>query len=358
MIRSIVLAATVAFAGTASALEITNVSHSPAAIDPSKRQQVTVRFHLSEPAQVALRIFDGRDFLVREIATKKSLGVGDAHLVWDGRDAKGRVAPSEAYAYTLLATPAQGPPIEWDLTDLSGNEELAVSGARFDPRTHSVLYELASPARVSIRGGLNSGPLLRTIVDWVARAAGPHAEPWNGKDEAGLIDASNHPDVQVTAQAWSLPRNTIVVLPERPRVELISGLGESATRRSKRREEPFRERALHQQPIERRGDVKIRLSLPNETKRDRDGHLVASGRTAIELDVDPADRPRLLEQRFEVGFFIDGKYVFENEVGFLPMTFIWDAGAANAGVHFVTGNVWGYSGQFGTATIAVRAAPK
>jgi hypothetical protein len=212
---------------------------------------------------------------------------------------------------------------------------------------------------VLIRGGLgNSGPLLRTIVDWVARTAGPHTEPWDGRDESRLIDASQHPDLQLSAQAWSLPRNSIVVLPERPQVELIEKLAGAATRRTKKREEPPKERALNQQPIDRRSDVRIRLSLPRSAGRRVDGSWVASGSTPIELDVDPRDRARLLDQRFEVGFFIDGKYVFENEVGFLPMTWTWDANAVNEGLHYVTGNVWGYSGQLGTATIAVRAERK
>ncbi len=148
-----------------------------------------------------------------------------------------------------------------------------------------------------------------------------------------------------------------MVLPEKPRVELIDGLDERDRRVKKRQEKP-KERALHQQPIESRGDVRIRLSVSQGAASGPDGLPLVSGRTAIELDVDPRDRARLLDQRFEVGFFVDGKYVFENEVGFLPMTWVWDASSANEGVHYVTGNVWSYSGQFGTTTIGVRAVRK
>ena len=103
--------------------------------------------------------------------------------------------------------------------------------------------------------------------------------------------------------------------------------------------------------------MRIRLSTPEGLARDATGFPITRGKLAIQLDVDPPDRERLIEQRFEAGFFLDGKHVFENEVGFLPMTWVWDASAVNEGVHYVTGNVWGYAGQFGTTTIAIRVAP-
>ena len=345
-------------APSAAALEIANVSHAPLAIDPAKHETVAIRFRLSEPARVALRVFDGRDLLVREVAPTKPLPAGDAELRWDGRDAKGRPVPPEAYVYTLTAANSEKESVEYDLADLSGNEEIDPPAVRWDAKGQRVSYELRAPARVVIRAGLANGPLLATIIDWVARAAGPHAEAWNGKDESQLIDVSQHPDLQLGVQAWSLPKNAIIVLPDSPRVSLIESLPATALHRTKKREDPPQERALNQQPIERRSDVRLRLSLPKSSKKAADGTPIAAGATALEIDVDPRDRERLLDQRFEVGFFIDGKYMFENEVGFLPMTWIWDAATANQGVHYVTGNVWGYSGQFGTTTIAVHAAPQ
>ncbi len=217
-LRAIAFAASALALGFAApghaALEITNVSHAPAAIDSTKRQSVEIRFRISEPARVTLRIFDGRDLMVRGIPSAKILAAGDQRLSWDGRDAKGQPVPPEAYVYTLTATPGGGAPVEHDLTDLSGNEEIAPPTVRWDSAKHLVRYELAAPARLKIRTGLANGPLLKTVIDGVARAAGPHAEPWDGKDESGLIDAAKNPDLQLSAQAWSLSKNAIVVLPD------------------------------------------------------------------------------------------------------------------------------------------------
>jgi len=349
------LVAALALATPASALEFANVSHAPMAFDPTKGETTKIRFRLSEPARVALQVFDGRDLLVRKVAPSESLGSGDHELVWNGRDERGRVVPPEAYVFTLTATARTGQVVEYDLTDLVAAEALPQPVVKWDATEKELHYTLRAPARVNIRAGLaNSGPLLRTLIDWASRDAGAHTERWDGKDESGLVDASHNPELQLVAQAWPLPRNAIVVLPERPRVELISKLDWPESHRSRKRTAPVKERALDQQAIERRGDVHLRLSLPEGLARDADGVPVAHGEVAIQLDVDPADRARLIEQRFEAGFYLDGKHMFENEIAFLPMTWVWHAGEVNQGVHYVTGNVWGYAGQCGTATIAIR----
>ena len=65
------------------------------------------------------------------------------------------------------------------------------------------------------------------------------------------------------------------------------------------------------------------------------------------------DRTRILAERFETVFYLDGRYEFENEVGFLPATWVWDPEGANEGVHYLTGNLLGYEGHFGIATVKV-----
>lgn len=304
-----------------------------------------------------LRIYDGRDLLVREISSADKLEPGEHRLAWDGKDRAGRILPPEAYVYTLEGTSPTGVSVEYDLTDISGNRELPWPEARYDAGTRTIRYELPVPARVNVRVGLaNSGPLLKTVVDWVARTRGAHQEPWDGYDEARVLDASRHPELQITVSTWALPDNAVIVLPAIPEVQLAAGFDEGTPRRAKKREERPKPRAVHQIPIERRRDPRVVLSLPNELPRDADGVVIASGPVTIQMDVDDRDRERLLNQRFEAGFYVDGKFVFENEVGFLPMSWRWDPTGVNEGVHFVTGNIWGYSGQFGTSTVRVRVA--
>ena len=56
-------------------------------------------------------------------------------------------------------------------------------------------------------------------------------------------------------------------------------------------------------------------------------------------------------------FYVDGVFAHENELGYLPLTWTWDTAQFNPGEHFVTLNIRGYEGNFGTATIKVVVQP-
>jgi hypothetical protein len=69
---------------------------------------------------------------------------------------------------------------------------------------------------------------------------------------------------------------------------------------------------------------------------------------------DAKEAERILAERFETAFFLDGQYQFEHEAGFLPATWMFDPAGASPGVHYLTGNLLGYEGHFGIATLAVE----
>lgn len=109
-----------------------------------------------------------------------------------------------------------------------------------------------------------------------------------------------------------------------------------------------------QQPLEARSDIAVRLVLPPGLAKHPDGgSIVSEGRVPVRLEIDPKDLERALSRRFEPVFFVDGQFAFENEVGFVPMTWIWDASTVNDGEHFLTVNVRGYEGNFGIASVKV-----
>jgi hypothetical protein len=107
-----------------------------------------------------------------------------------------------------------------------------------------------------------------------------------------------------------------------------------------------------QQPLESRGDFKVLWTLP-KLPRSANGVPIVSGVTPVRLDVEAVDRERALSRRFEPVFFVDGQFAFENEVGFVPMTWNFDPATLNEGEHFLTVNLRGYEGNFGMATLKV-----
>ena len=64
----------------------------------------TVAFTLATPATVALRIHDAAGRLVRVLASGEMLAAGRQEMVWDGRDDRGRDAPTGSYVAQLHAS--------------------------------------------------------------------------------------------------------------------------------------------------------------------------------------------------------------------------------------------------------------
>jgi hypothetical protein len=199
----------------------------------------------------------------------------------------------------------------------------------------------------------NAGPLLRTVTDWVARPAGQQRDAWDGKDASGVLDLATHPRLHISVQAFALPENSILIGAPQRQVQLISGLPTPGKQRPKTGSQPKRMYAHAQQSLESRGDFKVHLTLPKELPRSPSGLPIITATTPVRLNVDAADRERALARRFEPVFFIDGQFAFENEVGFVPMTWNFDPAALNDGEHFLTVNLRGYEGNFGMATLKV-----
>lgn len=342
------------FSLLAEPLAITHVQPSTTRPDPAKGETVQLRFELSAPAEVTLELYDGRDLLVRQISGKGTLPRGEHSLAWDLRDQAGHPVPPEAYTYVLEAHSQDGNTVRYDLADQTGGETITARDVKWDAQSGHFSYVLDRPSRVNLRVGLeNGGPLLHTLIDWVVRPAGLQQESWNGKDASSVLDLTKHPKLAISVQAFALPENSILVGPRQTQVRLIDPLPSGSKHREKSSAQPRRMYSHAQQPLEARGDFKVQLTLPKTLGRSSSGLPIISAVTPVRLEVDPKDRERALTRRFEPVFFIDGQFAFENEVGFVPMTWNFDPAALNDGEHFLTVNLRGYEGNFGMATVKI-----
>ena len=333
-----------------STLVISQVRLDRERFDPEKGESVEVRFSLNEPAKVTLSIFDGRDRLVS--ATVKDLAVGDRVLKWNGQDTTGKSVPAEAYSYTLSATNANGQ-TRHDLTDLTGGAAIVAKDVRWDPVEGRIHYYLDKPARVNLRLGLEGGPHLRTVIDWVPRSAGPNAETWDGIDASGVLNLGGNPAIVPSVKAYALPDNTVFVGDNPDRIRFASE-AETNVQREQTVPPPTKQMFNHtQQPLETRGDLAAQLSLAGNARQDKEGRWLVSGKIPLRADVADAQRNIAIERRFEAVFYVDGVFSHENEVGYLPLTWTWDSSQVNDGEHFLTVNIRGYEGNFGAASVKV-----
>lgn len=335
------------------ALQITHVLPEHNHLQQPAEEALGIRFSISEPAQITLHIYDARGYLMRSVGGEELLQAGSHAVEWDGKDDAGRALPPGAYHYTIEGIDAAGKTVLYDLTDLTGGEAIAVLNSGEQAAQKTISYQLGKPARVNIRIGLQEGgPLLRTIRDWVPRNAGKHTEHWNGMDASGVINLAEHPRRELTIQAFSLPDNTIFVGEPQAEEQLVA-LGKNLpTQRRITESQRTEVLDISRQSLESRGEIELLLSLPKA--KAESGALRVSGRTPVRLDVAEKDRQRVVERRFEAAFYVDGLLAFENETGFLPMTWYLDAQNMNLGTHYITANVITYGGNFGVQTVKVE----
>lgn len=333
-----------------STLVISQVRVDRERIDPTKNETVSVRFNLNEPASVTLSVFDGRDRLVYSAGDE--IAAGDGALSWNGHDTTGQPVPAEAYSYTLTAKNAKGSTVH-DLTDLTGGVLLTAKDVRWDAAEGKLHYYLDKPARVNVRFGLQDGPYLRTVVDWVPRSSGANAETWDGLDASGVLKLSTHPAVSPAVKAYTLSENTIFVGGNADRIQFLPEKTAGVLRERTTPQPAKQMFNLAQQPLETRGDVTATLSLGGAFQKDKDGRWIVSGKVPLKADVMDAQRKQVIERRFEAAFYVDGVFSHENELGYVPLGWTWDSSQVNDGEHFLTLNIRGYEGNFGTATVKV-----
>lgn len=333
-----------------SSLVISQVRLDRERFDPAKGESVEIRFRLNEPATVELAIFDGRDRLVS--TTKQKLASGDGEMRWNGHDASGKPVPAEAYSYTLTAKNANGQTIH-DLTDLSGGATVAAKDVRWDANEGRIHYYLDKAARVNLRLGLDGGPHMRTVIDWVPRGAGANVETWDGKDASGVLNLAGNPTIVPSVKAYALPDNTMFV-GANPDMILFSAHADANAQRQRTGPAPAKQMFNHaQQPLETRGDLAAKLLLAGNARQDKGGRWMVSGKIPLRADIEVAQRQLAIERRFEAVFYVDGVFTHENELGYLPLTWTWDSLQVNNGEHFLTLNIRGYEGNFGTASVKV-----
>jgi hypothetical protein len=100
-------------------------------------------------------------------------------------------------------------------------------------------------------------------------------------------------------------------------------------------------------------DPTIRLYLPADILEDDSGLPVINGPVPIRMELAEADTQYMVDQRFEVVYYIDFIFVYEEELGYAPFSWVWNPSGVNEGIHYLTVMLRGYEGHFGTATLKV-----
>lgn len=188
--------------------------------------------------------------------------------------------------------------------------EIMATDLSFNAQSGEVSYTLPQPALVRIRVGLkNAGPLLRHLLDWEFREAGPHVDVWNKRDPGGIVDFGDRNDYIMVLNA----------------------------------------RAANTSPALSKGPA-VTVSFPGASVITPDGLPIVHGIVPLRVVLAEKDAKRLAESKFEVALYVDLLFLMEDEAGTNPFNYRLDVTQYNEGEHLVTVNVISYDGLVGTAT--------
>lgn len=323
---------------------------------PAEGEELTIPFRLTEPGEVRLTLYSGDGDLIRGLGPRE-LEPGSHEWTWDGRDESGDVVPDEAYFPVLTCDCPKGRTVV-DPRRESGGVPIEELGVRV-AGDGTITYRLPEPARTLVRAGIEGGAMVKSLDTWSPHTAGRVRQNWksNGAMTAGL---RNHPDRAVLVRAFTLPDHAIIT----------SG-NDRWDYLTYRRERNWPPPDFDPEAAKPSGGEDGRLArqarLPHSMRRDPSislevvdgvtGHsqglpVIAEGAT---FRVDMAERDRWLMQQslYEVAFFLDYRFVSEEETGYTPLSWRW-SGNTEPGVHTMTVNVSGLWGQVGVATIRFR----
>lgn len=313
---------------------------------PALKQTFKLSYTLSEDANVTWQIYTPDNNLIRTIEANHSKK-GEHTIVWDGKDAKGTVVPDEAYNIVLIAQNAT----HTQTIDprLTGGEILKNLQTKID-KIGNISYTLSSPARVLVRAGIENGPMLRMISNWVPKNRGKVRQRWDMKDTDNLVDISSLL-FGITVSAFELPKHAIITTNNKVLDYYTYFKDSNFTCFSIPKEKKLLERdgkAISKHVYTCRikdRDPRLYLAMP---KNEQNLSIMTNGKpTLIKVSMHPEDEAILEKSKYEVSFFVDFEFTSEEELGFMPISWNFIPNGLKKGEHILTVNVSSFTGQVG-----------
>lgn len=327
-------------------LTIKRVALDTKTFTPSKGETVTLSFETNRQTDVRVFIFDalGREARCFDL---NGLEPGRHSIKWDGLCADGKRAAGNVFLYVIEASDGQNK-TTYNPAEETGGLLVKAREFVFDKKTGKVEYILPKACMIRLRAGLNNGMLAQTIFDWQPRSAGRHTYEWDGKDTSGLMNLSNHPELDLHLSCYTLPANTIIVtgqiLPFEPKTDQAE-----ATKKQGFSLWARQGKYLHytHDPYNCH-EPRFTVAFPNCKGANEESTPSVSGITQIRIELDKHDAQYLINRRFEIILYVDGIFIFEMEEGSAPFTYNWNTRGLTKGSHILTANLMSYDGHIGT----------
>lgn len=324
---------------------------------PARGESIAIPFELDEQASVVVEILSPDGEVLRRLAPQ-DLDAGRHEVPWDGKDNAGDIVPDEAYTPRLVVRSQSDEVYRVDPRQGSGGEtlqDLEVSVVD----SGDIRYVLPRPARVLIRAGIAGGSMVKSFSTLSPRPAGANVQRWDGYDESEIERVLDRDDVRVLVTAFALPEHSLIAhgndaysyheyreMKGWPRPE-------SDSEAAPLKRDGQRIARQHYAPASSYRDPEIALELV-DTPKDDEGVYLVDGPVHVRVEVADEDKWLLEESLFEVAFFLDHRFVAEEEHGYLPLTWRWRPDPGKPGQRVLTVNVISFDGPVGVASVPVR----
>lgn len=331
--------------------------------DLSKKRPHKIGFTTTIPLQEAqLSLISGDNDVVRTLVMK-DVSAGEHEFQWSGLDDEGLTVPDEVYVPILNAKAPDGK--QWLLDSRTYSGGVQIEGLQ-TKITHDgkISYVLDKAARVLIRAGMKGGPLMNTILPWEPRPSGANLQAWNGYDVTKTQYLKGHPDLRVLVIAYSLPDAAIITRGNSDQNYLAYRQAKSwkpsnvnpeqmISFRDGKRISPyyFLPRSLAYEP-------EVLFSLKTEHELNEKGQWIADKPVLIAVNLSKEDEWLMQQSQYEISFFVDHKFVAEEETGYTPLTWQWDPTGLTPGEYVFTVNVSGLWGHVGVYNASFVVPPK
>lgn len=339
------------------------VSVSPTSFNPTLKKNVEVEVSAPAGYHAKVTMNDAHGLAVR------TLFEGDVKpelkLTWDGKDDSGIVVPDEAYYPMVVAFMGKdsllyNPPL------ISGGETFTITDAEVNMENGTIGYTLKENARIMIRAGEKKGLMLRSIVHCAPRLKGSVTEYWSGKDPDNLLSTDDLENWVLIIAGYSLPENTVITYGNKDVAyndyflkrfpDKVKTLEFPTTTRQFMDSLSAAGRIVNMHftyPLSKDHAPNLVIDFPNSKDTTENGIPVLQGLQRAYLDIDPDDKLFHRDQQFELCFFIDGKFISEDEIGYVPYNWIWNTSDIEEGEHIVSVNVSSFKDQIGTKSMKV-----
>jgi len=104
-------------------------------------------------------------------------------------------------------------------------------------------------------------------------------------------------------------------------------------------------------------EPEFQVIFPSDSERTAEGIPVLKGIVPVKIVISERDRHHLESERFEVMFFVDTVFIFEDEEGFTPFTYMWNTKDLSEGEHVFTVNIFSYDDHCGVESRKVIVKP-